>query len=80
MISAYRDAKERFEHDYYAQLLRTAGGNISLAAKLAQKTRKEVYDALRRLGLHAGVYRELCRTMRAMSLVSVLEPESEEQS
>ena len=49
----YRDAKARFEVEYYAQLMRTAGGNISLAAKLAQKTRKEVYDALKRCGLDA---------------------------
>jgi DNA-binding NtrC family response regulator len=50
-LAPYRDAKARFEHDYYTQLLANAGGNISLAAKLAQKTRKEIYDALRRLGL-----------------------------
>jgi transcriptional regulator with GAF, ATPase, and Fis domain len=47
----YRDAKAKFEQAYYTQLLASAGGNISLAAKLAQKTRKEIYDALRRLGL-----------------------------
>jgi transcriptional regulator with GAF, ATPase, and Fis domain len=50
-LAPYRDAKAKFEHAYYSQLLATAGGNISLAAKLAQKTRKEIYDALRRLGL-----------------------------
>jgi transcriptional regulator with GAF, ATPase, and Fis domain len=50
-LAPYRDAKAKFEHEYYSQLLATAGGNISLAAKLAQKTRKEIYDALRRLGL-----------------------------
>ena len=53
----YKDAKQRFESDYYSQLMRTAGGNVSLAAKLGQKTRKEVYDALKRLGLEAEGYR-----------------------
>jgi transcriptional regulator with AAA-type ATPase domain len=53
----YKDAKQRFESEYYAQLMRTAGGNVSLAAKLGQKTRKEVYDALKRLGLEAVEYR-----------------------
>ena len=48
---AYRDAKARFELEYYSQLMRTAGGNVSLAAKLGRKTRKEIYDALRRCGL-----------------------------
>ena len=45
------DAKARFELEYYAQLMRTANGNVSLAAKLGQKTRKEVYDALKRCNL-----------------------------
>ncbi|HEX8795957.1 MAG TPA: sigma-54 dependent transcriptional regulator [Polyangiaceae bacterium] len=63
LIMPYRDAKERFEHGYYSNVLRTTGGNVSLAAKLAQKTRKEVYDALRRLGLEAGVYRESSGSM-----------------
>jgi two-component system, NtrC family, response regulator GlrR len=53
----YKEAKHRFEHDYYTQLMRTAGGNVSLAAKLGQKTRKEIYDALKRLDLDAMVYR-----------------------
>jgi len=54
----YRDAKTKFERDYYRQLMRTAGGNVSLAAKIGQKTRKEIYDALKRLGLDAVDYRE----------------------
>ncbi len=53
----YRDAKQKFEYEYYTQLMRTAGGNVSLAAKLGQKTRKEVYDALKRLGMDAEGYR-----------------------
>ena len=48
-LAPYRKAKTQFETAYYTQLLRTASGNISLAAKLAQKTRKEIYDALKRL-------------------------------
>ncbi len=53
----YRDAKSRFDLAYYTQLMAIADGNISLAAKLAQKTRKEVYDALRRLGLDSPANR-----------------------
>ena len=53
----YREAKTRFEMEYYCQLLRTADGNVSLAAKLGQKTRKEIYDALKRLGLDATAFR-----------------------
>ncbi len=56
-VRPYRDAKAKFELDYYSQLLRVAGGNVSLAAKLGQKTRKEIYDALKRLGIEATDYR-----------------------
>jgi two-component system response regulator GlrR len=53
----YREAKAKFEHDYYSHLMRTADGNVSLASKLGQKTRKEIYDALKRLGLDAMAFR-----------------------
>ncbi|MBA3817993.1 MAG: sigma-54-dependent Fis family transcriptional regulator [Deltaproteobacteria bacterium] len=48
VLAPYREAKAKFETDYYTQLMRTAGGNVSLASKLGQKTRKEIYDALKR--------------------------------
>jgi two-component system response regulator GlrR len=57
MPIAYREAKTKFELEYFSQLLRMANGNISLAAKLGQKTRKEIYDALKRLELDPGSYR-----------------------
>jgi transcriptional regulator with GAF, ATPase, and Fis domain len=50
-LPPYREAKSRFETEYYERLMRTANGNVSLAAKLAHKTRKEIYDALKRCGL-----------------------------
>jgi two-component system, NtrC family, response regulator GlrR len=53
----YRDAKAKFETDYYAQLMQAAAGNVSLAAKLGDKTRKEIYDALERLGLDPRPFR-----------------------
>ncbi len=56
---AYRDAKAKFELEYYSQLMRTAGGNVSLAAKLGKKTRKEIYDALKRFALDATEYRDV---------------------
>jgi DNA-binding NtrC family response regulator len=56
-LHGYREAKAEFETQYYSKLLGAAAGNISLAAKLAKKTRKEVYDAIRRLGLDADGHR-----------------------
>ena len=56
-IVPYREAKAHFERDYYAQLMKAAGGNVTLAAKLGQKTRKEIYDALKRLGVDPVAFR-----------------------
>ncbi len=56
-VTGYREAKARFEQRYYTCVLRTAGGNVSMAAKLAKKTRKEIYDAAKRLGLQVTAYR-----------------------
>jgi DNA-binding NtrC family response regulator len=58
LIASYRDAKENFERQYFTQLMSAAGGNISLAAKLSSKTRKEVYDAMKRLDMDVERYRE----------------------
>ncbi len=58
LITSYKEAKEQFERQYFTQLMSAAGGNVSLAAKLSVKTRKEVYDALRRLEMDAEPYRE----------------------
>jgi two-component system response regulator GlrR len=57
MLHSYRDARERFEAQYYGQLLRTAAGNVSLVAKLAKRTRTQVYEALRRLALDPSQFR-----------------------
>jgi two-component system response regulator GlrR len=57
LIVPYREAKAQFEQRYYSTLMRATAGNVSMAAKLAQKTRKEIYDVLRRQGLEATAYR-----------------------
>jgi two-component system response regulator GlrR len=53
-VLPYRDAKAEFERAYYERLMRTTKGNVSMAAALAKKTRKEIYEALRRTGLAAN--------------------------
>jgi DNA-binding NtrC family response regulator len=58
MVTPYREAKQEFEAQYYSQLLRLCGGNITMTAKLAHKTRKEIYDTLRKLCMHADEFRE----------------------
>jgi DNA-binding NtrC family response regulator len=58
LIQPFGAAKALFEADYYRRLMKAAGGNVSLAAKLAEKTRKEIYDAFRRLGLTIDSFRK----------------------
>jgi DNA-binding NtrC family response regulator len=57
VLVPFRDAKTKFETEYFSQLLTAARGNVSLAAKLGEKTRKEVYDALKRLGIDPDTFR-----------------------
>jgi hypothetical protein len=57
LFQAYREAKDQFDAEYYSRLLRAAGGNIALAARLAKRTRAQVYDALRRLALDPSRFR-----------------------
>jgi two-component system, NtrC family, response regulator GlrR len=57
MLQGWRDARDRFEAQYYAQLLRTAAGNVSLVAKLAKRTRTQVYESLRRLAIDPSQFR-----------------------
>jgi two-component system response regulator GlrR len=45
---AFADAKQRFERDYLVQLLRITNGNVSQAARLAQRNRTEFYRVLHR--------------------------------
>ena len=56
-IPAYQQAKGEFEIRYFTQLLRAAAGNVSMAAKLAHKTRKEIYDALKRHQIDPDAFR-----------------------
>jgi DNA-binding NtrC family response regulator len=44
-------AVETFERDYLASLLNIAGGNVSLAAKLAGKERRSLGKLLKKYGL-----------------------------
>jgi two-component system response regulator GlrR len=47
-IPSFRDAKRSFEHEYVTRVLRMCSGNISRAARIAKKDRKDFYDVMRR--------------------------------
>lgn len=55
---SFQEAREHFERDYLAKLLKITAGNVSQAARIAQRNRTEFYKLLNRHHLVAGSYRE----------------------
>ena len=46
-----QEARDNFEREYFSQLLKTTGGNISEASRLSGIARQNLYANLRRLGI-----------------------------
>ncbi len=49
----FREAREAFEREYFAGLIKAAGGNISEAARMSGIARQNFYAHIKRLGLTA---------------------------
>ncbi|MBI2289837.1 MAG: sigma-54-dependent Fis family transcriptional regulator, partial [Betaproteobacteria bacterium] len=47
----FRKARERFEREYFANLLHSTGGNVSEAARLSGIARQNFYGHIERLGI-----------------------------
>jgi two-component system response regulator GlrR len=56
-IPSFKEAKRAFETRYVEGLLRRCDGNISRAARLAKKDRKDFYDVIRRTGVDPADFR-----------------------
>jgi len=56
-VPSFKSAKRAFETRYVECLLRRCGGNISRAARLAKKDRKDFYDVIRRTGVDPTQFR-----------------------
>jgi two-component system response regulator GlrR len=56
-IPSFKAAKRAFETRYVETLLRRCRGNISRAARLAKKDRKDFYDVIRRTGVNPQEFR-----------------------
>ena len=56
-IPSFKEAKRAFERRYVIGLLRRCDGNISRAARLAKKDRKDFYDVMRRNGINPSDFR-----------------------
>lgn len=57
-LLSFVQAREQFERDYLANLLKLTSGNVSQAAKIAQRNRTEFYKLLKRHYLNAEAFRE----------------------
>jgi two-component system response regulator GlrR len=56
-VPSFKEAKRAFETRYVEGLLRRCAGNISRAARLAKKDRKDFYDVIRRTGVDPQQFR-----------------------
>ncbi len=56
-VPSFKEAKRAFETRYVEGLLRRCSGNISRAARLAKKDRKDFYDVIRRTGVDPAQFR-----------------------
>jgi two-component system response regulator GlrR len=56
-VPSFKEAKRAFETRYVEGLLRRCSGNISRAARLAKKDRKDFYDVIRRTGVDPADFR-----------------------
>jgi len=57
ILPSFQQAKDQFERDYLARLLQMTAGNVSKAAKIAQRNRTEFYKLLNRHHLTAEAFR-----------------------
>jgi two-component system response regulator GlrR len=56
-VPSFKEAKRAFETRYVEGLLRRCSGNISRAARMAKKDRKDFYDVIRRTGVDPTQFR-----------------------
>ncbi len=57
-LPSFQQAKDQFERDYLAKLLKITAGNVTQAARIAQRNRTEFYKLLNRHHLTAEAFRE----------------------
>jgi two-component system response regulator GlrR len=60
-LLAFDDARREFEHDYLTRLLQITSGNVSHAARVAQRNRTEFYKLLARHGLDPVSFKQRFR-------------------
>ncbi|REL34385.1 sigma 54-interacting transcriptional regulator [Thalassotalea euphylliae] len=58
VLPSFAQAREQFERDYLAKLLRLTNGNVTQAARIAQRNRSEFYKLLNRHHLTPEAFRD----------------------
>ena len=61
-VLTYAEARQRFERDYLIQVLKLTGGNVTDAARLAERNRTEFYRLLQRHALTPALFRHADET------------------
>ena len=56
-VPSFREAKRAFEREYVTRALHICSGNISRAARIATKDRKDFYDLMRRNSINPADFR-----------------------
>lgn len=56
-LSSYSEARHHFERDYLVKVLKLSDGNVSQAARLAQRNRTDFYKLMQRHGLNANQFK-----------------------
>jgi two-component system, NtrC family, response regulator GlrR len=56
-FASFEQARKQFEREYLVRLLKITGGNVSQAAKMAQRNRTEFYKLLQRHALDPGSFK-----------------------
>jgi two-component system response regulator GlrR len=57
-LLSFNEARHRFERDYLVQLLKIAKGNVSQAARMAQRNRTDFYKLLNRHELDPALFKQ----------------------
>jgi two-component system response regulator GlrR len=57
-FTSFEQARKQFEHEYLTRLLKITAGNVTHAAKLAQRNRTEFYKLLQRHDLDAALFKQ----------------------
>lgn len=63
-VISFKQARKEFEKSYAENALRVCDGNVTAAARLAEKDRRDFYELLKRNDVDPQDFRDLASTRR----------------